>query len=125
MTSWRDGETTLAQVQEALAAFNAERDWEQFHTPKDLAMQVSVEAAELLELFLWKTADDPVADDRAREELADVFLTLVNLSSKLGVDLMAAAEAKLARNAERYPVELARGRAEKWDALRAQQTLDD
>ncbi|TNF36067.1 MAG: hypothetical protein EP329_05575 [Deltaproteobacteria bacterium] len=80
-------------------------------------MALAVEASELLELFLWKRDGDlpPVA--RVREELGDVLITLTNLASRLGVDLMAAAEDKIALNARRYPVERARGSAEKYDAL--------
>ena len=116
-----DDSTPLSALGAALAAFNQARDWGQFHTPRDLAMCVSVEAGELLELFLWKgdAAALPPAE-RLREELADVLICLVNLSQKVGVDLMAAAEAKLAKNAAKYPVERARGNATKWDALAAE-----
>jgi NTP pyrophosphatase (non-canonical NTP hydrolase) len=107
-------------VTAALRAFARERDWEQFHTPRNLAMAVSVEAAELLERFQWLSeaqsqslsGDDL---DRVREELADVLLYLVRLADVLGVDLEAAADAKLVLNAAKYPVELARGNARKYD----------
>jgi len=118
---WGDASTPLATVGEALAAFNRARDWEQFHTPKDLAMALSVEASELLELFLWKRDGDLPPADRLREELGDVLITLVNLSRRLGVDLLAAAEQKLALNARRYPVERARGSARKYTALGAEE----
>ena len=110
--------TPIAAVAERLRAFNRERDWEQFHTPKDLAIALSVEAGELLEPFLWKRPDDALAREAIEEELADVLICAINLSQRLGVDLLAAVERKIARNAERYPVSLARGRADKHDVLR-------
>lgn len=122
---YRDAETPLGVLAEALRAFNRARDWEQFHTPKDLAMALSIEASELLELFLWRRDDDPPSAERLAEELGDVLITLTNLASRLGVDLMAAAEAKLALNGRRYPVERARGSAKKYDALEATPEEDE
>lgn len=119
---WSDAHTPLGELGAAVAAFNAERDWARYHSPRNLAMALSVEANELLELYLW-SADDgpqpPVATraPRVAEEAADVCITLLNLCAHAGVDLAAAVEAKLARNAERYPVERARGRLEKADEL--------
>ncbi len=109
------GTDPLASLAEALAAFNEAREWGRFHTPRDLAMALSVEAGELLELFLWKQGpDDLPARERLREELGDVLICLVNLAGRLEIDLLAAARDKLAKNAERYPVERARGNAIKW-----------
>lgn len=119
-----DGHSTVAQVAERLRLFNGERDWEQFHTPKDLAMALSVEAGELLERFLWKRSSDALDGPAIEEELADVLICAVNLAQRLDVDLMAAVERKIARNAERYPVDLARGRADKHDVL-AQRVADE
>jgi dCTP diphosphatase len=119
---WSDSNTTLATVRDALREFNDARDWAQFHSPRNLAMAVSVEANELLELYLW-CADAgpqpgvPARAPRVEEEAADVLLTLLNLCERAGIDLAAAADRKLARNAERYPVERARGRAEKAEEL--------
>jgi NTP pyrophosphatase (non-canonical NTP hydrolase) len=103
-----------------LRTFAQDRDWEQFHTPKNLAMALSVEAAELLELFQWLTPEQsytvttiPAEAQRVREELADILLYLVRLADILGVDLDAAVEAKLAVNARKYPVEVSRGNATK------------
>lgn len=114
---WTDGNTTIGDIKARLKAFNADRDWEQFHTPKDLAICLSTEVAELLEVFLWKRPDDEIAMDRVKEELADVTICALNLAARLEVDLAAAVEQKIASNGERYPVELARGRADKYDAL--------
>jgi NTP pyrophosphatase (non-canonical NTP hydrolase) len=105
-----------------LAAFVAAREWEPFHTPKNLAMALSAEAGELLEHFLWLTPEESRAlGTGAREEvaleMADVLLFLLRLAQQLDVDLLAAAERKLALNAVKYPVEKARGRATKYDKL--------
>jgi dCTP diphosphatase len=115
-----DAETTVQQLRERVAAFVQERDWEQFHTPKDLAAALSIEAAELLELFLWKTPQEvetlTLQDDirmRMAEELADVLIYSLNFANRVGLDLSAALTAKLAANARRYPVETARGNSKK------------
>jgi len=113
-----DATTPLGELARALATFNAERDWGRFHTPRDLAMALSVEGSELLELFLWKAGpDDLPAPERLREELGDVLICLVNLAARLDIDLMAAAADKLVANARKYPVERARGNAKKWTEL--------
>ena len=113
---------TLQALREAMRRFAAERDWDQFHSPKNLAAALSVEAAELLEHFQWLTEDASralPAEARARvaEEMADVLLYLVRLADKLDVDLAAAAVAKIARNAEKYPVEKSRGSSRKYTEL--------
>jgi NTP pyrophosphatase (non-canonical NTP hydrolase) len=105
-----------------LAAFAAERDWEQFHNPKNLAMAVSGEAGELLEHFQWLTFEQAArlpAATRAEValEAADVLLFLVRLCDRLGIDLAAACEKKLALNAKKYPVHKSRGRATKYNKL--------
>ena len=118
MAAWSDESTTFADVRTRLRAFNDARDWGRYHSPRNLAMALSVEAAELLELYLW-AADDgpqpPVAgrETRVAEEAADVLICLLNLCDRAGVDLAAAVEAKLAGNERRYPAEKARGRLEK------------
>jgi len=113
---------TLHALRDVLRRFAAERDWEQFHTPKNLAIALSVEASELLELFQWLTADESAALDdaalaRVREEMADVLLYLVRLADVLGVDLLAAARDKMALNAQKYPADKARGSARKYNDL--------
>lgn len=104
-----------------LRAFVDERDWDAFHTPKDLAMSVAIEAGELMEVLQWRDvkAVDLTADDRRRigEELADVVLYSMLLADKAGIDLLDAVGRKLAENARKYPAEKARGRADKYDRL--------
>jgi len=102
-----------------LRAFAEERDWEQFHSPKNLAMALAVEAAELLEHFQWLTEEEsaqlaPAKAGQVAEEMADVFIYLLRLADRLGVDLLGAACAKMAKNAARYPVEKSRGHKKKY-----------
>jgi NTP pyrophosphatase (non-canonical NTP hydrolase) len=105
----------------ALREFSSRRDWNQFHTAKNLAMALSVEAAELLEPFQWLTPEqsmeitaDPGRSARIAEELADVLIYLVRLADILNVDLNHAVATKLALNAEKYPVDRAKGSAAKY-----------
>lgn len=103
-----------------LRDFAEERDWEQFHNPKNLAMALAVEAAELLEQFQWLTPGESAEPDPGRlgrisEEMADVLLYLVRLSDRLGVDLSRAALQKLEQNRRKYPAERVRGDARKYD----------
>lgn len=113
-------EPSLSELQARVRAFADARDWGQFHNPRNLAMAVSVEAGELLELFLW-SADEgpqpPVASrtPRVADEAADVLMCLLNLCDRAGVDLAAALESKLARAEAKYPAERVRGRALKYD----------
>jgi len=112
----------LIELRDALRVFAAERDWDPFHSPRNLATALAVEAAELLEPFQWLTEeqsrDPPVATRAAaEEELADVLLYLVRLADKLGIDLEQAARAKIVRNAARYPIEKARGSSRKYTDL--------
>ncbi|MCP4807887.1 MAG: nucleotide pyrophosphohydrolase [Proteobacteria bacterium] len=109
---------SLSQLEDEVRAFSDERDWGQFHSPRNLAMAVSVEASELLELYLWSAdgeARTPERTARAAEEMADVLICLLNLSSRTGIDLQAAVEAKLAKNEEKYPADQVRGQAKKYD----------
>ena len=112
----------LRDLRDELRAFAAERDWDQFHSPRNLATALAVEAAELLEPFQWLTEEQsralpPETRAAVEEELADVLLYLVRLADKLDVDLAAAARAKITKNAEKYPVEKSRGSSRKYDAL--------
>ena len=113
---------SVDSIREALSRFVEERDWDQFHSPKNLAMALSVEAGELLERFQWKSEEEsgsPPAKEREAiaEEAADVFLYLLRLSDKLGIDLLDAARRKLAKNESKYPVEKSRGRSTKYTEL--------
>jgi NTP pyrophosphatase (non-canonical NTP hydrolase) len=110
---------SLTELQDAVEAFVAERDWAQFHTPKNLAMGVAIEAAELMEHFLWSTEADAAILDAARramiaQEMGDVLIYLVLLGQVLEIDLVSAAAEKLALNRDKYPVEKAKGRATKY-----------
>ena len=110
----------LGELKERLRVFVAERDWGQFHSPKNLSMALSVEASELVELFQWLTEEQSAAPDenlrhRAAEELADVLWFLVRIADVLEVDLLEAAEAKFGKNAEKYPAERVRGQSRKYD----------
>jgi NTP pyrophosphatase (non-canonical NTP hydrolase) len=118
----RRSKDSLAALSERMAAFAAERDWDQFHNPKNLAMALAGEAGEVLEHFQWLSFEEAASLPRvAREEVAlecaDVLLFLVRLAGKLEIDLAAAAERKLALNAKKYPVAKSRGRATKYDKL--------
>ena len=112
----------LTELRDDLRRFAAEREWDRFHTPKNLAMALAGEAGELIEHFQWLTAEEsaslpaPVRAEVALE-MADVLLYLVRLADILDIDLAEAARRKIAINAQRYPVERARGRAEKYDRL--------
>ena len=113
----------LAELTAAVRQFADERDWHQFHTPKNLAISVAVEAGELLELVQWKTDDEiaeAVSEDETwrqglRDEIADVLIYLVRLADVIGVHLLDAAAAKLAKNAERYTIDASHGSSAKHD----------
>lgn len=108
---------TLPELAAQMAAFVEERDWAQYHAPKNLAAALAVEAAELQELFLWRTLEDRADDRRAdvEDEAADVLMCLLNFCNVLDIDLEAAFQRKLAGAAEKYPAERVRGRSEKYD----------
>lgn len=113
---------TLEPLTQALRRFASERDWDQFHSPKNLAAALTVEAAELLEHFQWLTEEQSrnlAADKRAevRQEMADVLLYLLQIADKLQIDLIAAAHDKLMLNALKYPVAQARGTSAKYSEL--------
>lgn len=115
-TEFSDATTTVADLKRLVVRFAEERDWGRFHTPKNLAASVAIEAAELLERFQWSTPeesfavkDDPEALNAVAEEIADVASYLFNLCDKLGVDFASAFAAKMRKNAEKYPAEHFRG----------------
>ena len=122
MTS--DAETPIQALKERIAEFAREREWEQFHSPKNLSMALAVEAAELMELFQWKTEQETVnlrgnqkVFRRVREEIADVAVYLLNLCNRLDIDLAIAVVEKLAQNARKYPSDLVRGTNVKYTDL--------
>ena len=110
---------SLDLLREDLRRFAAERDWDQFHTPSNLAAALSVEAAELQEHFLWASPGEQsdfisAKRDKLEEEIGDVLLYLIRLADKAGIDLVEAAKTKLAVNAKKYPVDKARGNHRKY-----------
>ncbi len=110
----------LHELKLQIRSFVEERAWQQFHTPKNLAMSVAIEARELMEQFQWLTAEEshalaPERLERVRHEIADVLVYLVGLADKLDIDLLSAAGEKLALNIEKYPAERVRGSSKKYD----------
>jgi NTP pyrophosphatase (non-canonical NTP hydrolase) len=110
---------TLRTLQQRLAEFAAVRDWQQFHSPKNLAMALSVEAAELVEEFQWLTEEqsrqlDAERRERVRLEIADVFIYLLRIADTLDVDLLGAADDKIILNERKYPAEQVRGDSRKY-----------
>ena len=114
--------TELENLRDELRDFAAARDWEQFHSPKNLAMALSVEAGELLEAFQWLTEEqsrnlDARAKAAVSDEIADVLLYLIRLGDQLDIDPVAAACRKLVDNEQKYPADKARGSSKKYDEL--------
>ena len=112
----------LQQVIDRIRKFRDERDWMQFHHPKDMAAGIAIEAAELMELFLWKSEQEQAEivetkREQIAEELADIGMFLIELADNLDIDLLDAIEAKIEKNAKKYPVEKARGRSDKYTEL--------
>ena len=99
-----------------IKGFNQERDWDQFHNPKDLAIALNIETSELLELFLWKR-DENVDVSKVKEELADIFAFAFNLANKFDLNVSEIIEEKLAKNAMKYPVDKAKGSDKKYTEL--------
>jgi dCTP diphosphatase len=109
----------LEDLRNAISAFISERDWEQFHSPKNLAMALSVEVAEVVEHFQWLTEEDsknlpPEKLAEVREEIGDVMIYLTELADKLGINPLEAAKAKMMINGQKYPAELVKGKASKY-----------
>lgn len=119
----------LRRLQRLVREFTEAREWERFHDPKNLAMAVAVEVGELMDHYRWVSNEqshsvmaDPTSSTQVRDEVADVFILLLEFANVTGVDLAEAVESKLARNAERYPVELARGNSTKHNRLKRSDT---
>jgi dCTP diphosphatase len=124
MPELSDSATTLAELKQRVLAFARERDWEQFHAPKNLSMALAAEAAELMEHFLWANPEesravalDPEKRARIAEELADVVIYALEFANSTGLDIAANIEAKMEANARKYPIEKARGRSAKYTEL--------
>lgn len=116
-----NNELDLKTIKERWNSFVNDRDWKQFHSPKNLATSVSIEASELLELFLWISPEesrnamsDPILAARIKEEVADVFLNLLHLANTLNIDLSEVMLKKIDVNIEKYPVETSKGIAKKY-----------
>lgn len=110
---------SLTELRDRLRKFAADRDWNQFHSPKNIAMALSVEVSELLEHFQWLTEEesknlDPETKSQVADEIADVQNYLVRLADKLDIDILEAAETKFAKNEEKYPADLVRGSSKKY-----------
>ncbi|HCT94320.1 MAG: nucleotide pyrophosphohydrolase [Bacteroidetes bacterium GWE2_39_28] len=106
----------MKEIIEELIKFRNERDWEQFHNPKDLALAINVEAGELLELFLWKKAEDANLE-KVKEELADVFAFAFLMAEKYNFDVKEIVLEKIRKNGEKYPADKAKGTAKKYNEL--------
>jgi NTP pyrophosphatase (non-canonical NTP hydrolase) len=114
----------IKKIQKQLSDFADERDWNQFHNPKNLAMALSVEASELVEIFQWLTPEQAEAimstneSEHVKEEMADVMIYLIRLAGKLNVDLEDAVADKIVKNSEKYPVDASKGSATKRTTLK-------
>jgi dCTP diphosphatase len=124
MAEFSDSVTTMAQIKARVLEFAREREWEQFHAPKNLSMALAAEAGELMEHFLWATSEasraiaaEPHKRARIEEELADVVIYALEFANVAGIDVAAAIERKMAANAVKYPVDKARGRSDKYTEL--------
>lgn len=116
--------TQIKKIQDQIANFAKEREWDQFHTPKNLAMALTIEASELMEIFQWLTSEQSkeiLADEakaiKVEEEIADVFIYALRFANVLGIDVEEAIQKKIAKNAKKYPVEKAKGNALKYNEL--------
>jgi dCTP diphosphatase len=119
-----DQQTTIAEIKIAVGKFAKDRDWEQFHAPKNLTMAIAAEAGELMEHYLWCTPEESkVSTERAEkkakvaDELADVVILAVQFANMTDIDLSEAIAAKLKKNAENYPVSKSKGRSSKYNEL--------
>lgn len=122
--AFTDSVTTLDQLKTRIMAFAREREWEQFHSPKNLSMALAAEAGELMEHFLWSTpeesraiAADPAKRNKIADELADVVIYALEFANATGLDVAGSIDSKMQANAKKYPIEKARGRADKYTEL--------
>lgn len=110
-----DGEATISELKDGVQKFISDRDWNRFHNERDVAMALSVEVSELMDLYLWDRK--PERED-LEDELADIFIYLLDLSHLCEVDLSAALHRKMEKNGRKYPVDLVKGRSEKYTHFR-------
>ncbi len=119
-----DSETTVEELKQLVKRFCDERDWEQYHNPKDLAIGMATESSELLDIFRFRDPDevmsDPVRSEHVKQELSDVLYFVLRFAQMNGIDLSEELPRKIAMNAEKYPVESSKGRNLKYDELRSQ-----
>jgi dCTP diphosphatase len=111
-----DKETPIEEIKKAVQTFSDNRDWAQYHSPKNLSMGLAIEASELMEHFLWKTqaeTEQPADLEEVSKELADIFIYTLNLASRLNLDLAACAEKKLQENDRKYPADRVKGKSHK------------
>ena len=107
----------MEELKQIIKDFSQVRDWEQFHAPKNLAMALSTEAAEILEIFQWKEAAESLTEqelDNLRQEIGDVLIYLIELADKYQIDILEAAKLKMRINEQKYPVEKVKGKADKY-----------
>jgi len=108
------------QLLNEILRFRSDRDWEKFHTPRNLAISISLEAAELLDNFQWQVGEEPITPEvreYASKEMADIFIYLLSMSHDLGIDLIEAATKKLDESQARYPIEKSKGSSKKYTEL--------
>ena len=124
LSAMKDADTQLQEIKDRVLAFAKERDWEQFHAPKNLSMAIAAEAAELMEHFLWQSPEVSRRDMEAEmlrakveEELADVFIFAIEFANITGIDIATIIDSKIKHNAEKYPVDKAKGRSVKYTEL--------
>jgi NTP pyrophosphatase (non-canonical NTP hydrolase) len=124
MDNHQDSEFSVQKLKDAIKAFSVERDWEQFHTPKNLSMAIAAEAAELMEHFLWKEGQesveilhDPAKQQQIAEELADILIFALEFANITKLDVATIIQEKMETNARKYPVEKSKGRADKYTEL--------
>lgn len=117
-----DNKTTVTDLKNLVNKFTTEREWHQFHSPKNMSMMIATEAAELMEIFLWVDADKSAEElkkkqEHVEQEIADVAIGILMLCAEQNIDLTKAIEAKMAHNAAKYPVDKAKGNASKYTEL--------
>ena len=119
-----DQNTTLNEIKDRVLKFAQERDWEQFHSPKNLSMAISAESAELMEHFLWQSSEASHTDledlklrGKVEEELADIFIFAIEFANVTGIDIAKIIESKMSLNAKKYPIEKSKGRSDKYTEL--------